>query len=107
MTAPTMLWRVIYDGFRAQYLDGDGIWAEDQDSGITLNSGKGTLRRVLGYDFIWWLKRASPFISAYSNKRLASSKQAEQLVKEGKKNVTICEIDVYASNRRAEHYSSM
>lgn len=102
-----MLWRVRYGDFRAQYLNSDGIWAEDQDSGITFNSGKGTLRRVLGCHFIWWLKRASPFISAYSNKRLASSKQAEQLVREGKKSVTICEIDVYASDRRAEYYSSM
>ncbi|KAJ6192041.1 hypothetical protein J3E72DRAFT_175163, partial [Bipolaris maydis] len=62
------------------------------------------LRRVLGCHFIWRLKRASPFISAYGDKRVAY-KQAEQRVREGKKNITIYEIDVYASNRCVEYHN--
>ena len=66
-----MLWRVIYNGSCGQYFEGEGIWAEDQDSGITFDSDDGMLRWVFGGYLIWWLRRASPFISAYSNKRVA------------------------------------
>ncbi|XP_014551776.1 hypothetical protein COCVIDRAFT_41986 [Bipolaris victoriae FI3] len=102
MTAPTTSWRVTDSSSRAKYSNGDGIWAEDQDSDITFNSKKGTLRRVLGCHLIWPLKRASLFISGYSNQRVAW-KQAEQRVKKRRKNVTIHQIDVYASNRRIEY----
>ncbi|XP_014562633.1 hypothetical protein COCVIDRAFT_32620 [Bipolaris victoriae FI3] len=78
------------------------IQAENQDSGITFDSEDDALSWVLGGHLIWKLRRASPFISAYSNRRVAW-KQAEQRVRERKKNVTIYEIDVYASNRRVKY----
>ncbi|KAJ6192303.1 hypothetical protein J3E72DRAFT_145997, partial [Bipolaris maydis] len=70
--------------------------------GITFNSDDDTLRWVFGGHLRWWVRRASPFISTYSSKRVVR-KQAEQRVREGKKNVTIYEIDVNASNMRVEY----
>lgn len=102
MTAPTTLWRVTDKSSRSQYYEGEGILAEDQNSRITFNSRKGTLRWVLGGHLIWELRRASPFISTYSNRHVAW-KQAKQRVERGKEDVKIHKIDVNASNKPVEY----
>lgn len=95
-------YRVVHARSRGWYLERKGIYAEDQDRGITFGSRRGVLRRAFGRHLNGKSHYASPFFSMYDDEYVARS-QAKKRFEEGWEDVTIYEIDLRASNRRVEY----
>lgn len=100
--APNIFYRVEDKHSRAQYIEDEGIFAEDIDTSVNFRRLGTNLLHQIEQHLDWSNRNPTPFISMYSDKYVAQ-REAERRVLSGKKDVRIYKIDTYASEERMEY----
>ncbi|KAH7072735.1 hypothetical protein BKA63DRAFT_515577 [Paraphoma chrysanthemicola] len=96
--APREFFRVEDASSRASYIEGKGIYAEDDYTWVDFDSTGARLFAQIGQHLQWANKHPTPFISAYSDEDVAW-REAERRCLDGKKDVRIYTIN---TNRRGK-----
>ncbi|USP79642.1 uncharacterized protein yc1106_06916 [Curvularia clavata] len=101
--APHIYYRVEDAHSRAQYIDGEGFFAEDPDIAVKFTKfGNASLRHHLEQHLDWGNRNPTPFISMYSDKDVAW-REAYRRVNTGKQDVRIYMVDTDTSDERVEY----
>jgi hypothetical protein len=101
MMAPEIFYRVEDKGSRAQYVYGEGIFAEDTNTRVHLGGSTRELCSEVENHIDWGSRIPTIFISTYSNKEVAS-REARRRVREGKEEVVVYQIDIRKKDRPVE-----
>ncbi|KAN0109942.1 hypothetical protein V8E51_006329 [Hyaloscypha variabilis] len=96
MVAPEIFYRVEDEDSRAQYVPGEGIFAEDMDTRVHLGGSSRQLRSQVENHIDWGNRIPTIFISTYSNEEVAL-REARRRVREGKEEVVVYQIDIERS----------
>jgi ketosteroid isomerase-like protein len=100
--APYIFYRVEDEDSRARYLDGKGLFAEDANTWVNLESWSWKLFGKVEDHLDWGSRTPSIFISAYCNEKVAL-READRRVREGKEEVVIYEIDTRKRDKSVEY----
>ncbi|KAH9204096.1 hypothetical protein DL95DRAFT_398805 [Leptodontidium sp. 2 PMI_412] len=101
MVAPEIFYRVEDKGSRAQYVYGEGIFAEDTNTRVHLSGSSRELRSEVENHINWRSRIPTIFISTYSTKEVAL-REARRRIRDGKEKVVVYQIDIREKDRPVE-----
>ncbi len=99
---PYIFYRVEDRDSRAQYLDQEGIFAEDTNTEVDLFGSSRRLCSQLENHLDWGSRIPTVFISAYCDEEVAWS-EANRRVRDGKEGVVVHTIDIRKRDRPVEY----
>ena len=99
---PYIFFRVEDEDSRARYFDEEGLFAEDTNTWVDFESWSGRLLGHIERHLDWGNRVPTPFISTYCHEGVAL-REAEQRVRDEKKDVRVYEINMRESDERREY----